>query len=103
MGRVGCGTNILIALILKKAGADVTVEENGKLAVEKVLAAMNRRRESDPERPFDIILMDMHMPVMDGYEATSLLRQKGCVTPNGLGGISGGKRRAARTGEAFED
>ncbi|MGB2985182.1 MAG: response regulator [Phycisphaerae bacterium] len=68
-------------MILKKAGADVTVEENGKLAVVKALTAMNRRREGDPERPFDIILMDMKMPVMDGYEATALLRQKGYAGP----------------------
>ena len=66
-------------LILKKAGADVTVEENGKLAVEKALVTTNRRREGDPERPFDIILMDMQMPIRDGYEATELLRQKGCA------------------------
>ena len=53
------------------------VDDGGKLAVEKVLAAIYRRREGDPEWPFDVILMDMQMPVMDGYEATSLLRKKG--------------------------
>ncbi len=77
----GVDNQRLISLFLKKAGADVTVEENGKLAVEKALAAMNRRREGDPERPFDIILMDIQMPVMDGYEATSLLRRKGYTGP----------------------
>jgi PAS domain S-box-containing protein len=71
----------LISLVLKKAGADVTVARNGKIAVEKALAALNRRRDSDPKRPFDIVLMDMQMPVMDGYEATRLLRRSGFTGP----------------------
>lgn len=61
----------LIAHFLKKAGAEVTVEQNGKLAVDAALAAR------DEGAPFDVILMDMQMPVMDGYGATGLLRQKG--------------------------
>lgn len=71
----------LITLILAKAGADVTVVENGKLAVDKALAAMNRRREGDPARPFDCILLDMQMPVMGGYEAASVLRQRAYTGP----------------------
>ncbi len=65
----------LISFVLKKAGATVTIVENGKLAVEAALATR------DEGHPFDVLLMDMQMPVMDGYEATSLLRQKGYSGP----------------------
>ncbi len=65
----------LIAHILRRAGAQVTVVDNGKLAVEAALAA----RQSG--HPFDIILMDMQMPVMDGYEAARTLRREGYAYP----------------------
>jgi len=71
----------LISHVLKKAGAEVKIVENGKLAVEAALGALHGRRAGDPERAFDVILMDMQMPVMDGYEATGLLRQKGYTRP----------------------
>ena len=61
----------LISHVLKMAGADVTVVENGKLALD---AALRGRREA---QSFDCILMDIQMPVMDGYQATVLLRQNG--------------------------
>ena len=60
----------LIEFILKNAGADVTVKENGQLALEAAIKARNERR------PFHVILMDMQMPVMDGYDATAHLRQR---------------------------
>jgi len=71
----------LISFVLKKAGAEVTVVENGKLAVDAALAALHRRHKDDAKPPFDVILMDMQMPVMGGYEATGLLRQKGYTGP----------------------
>ncbi len=65
----------LISFVLKKAGADVTVMENGKLALDAALAAR------DAGNPFDVILMDMQMPVMGGYEATEQLRKNGYTAP----------------------
>ncbi len=65
----------LIAFVLKNAGAEVTVVENGQIACDEALAA----REAG--HPFDIILMDMQMPVMDGYEATRKLRVAGYAEP----------------------
>ena len=61
----------LIAFILKKAGADVTTADNGQIALDLALAAR------DKGAPFDVILMDMQMPVLDGYGATSKLREAG--------------------------
>ena len=65
----------LISFVLKKAGAQVTVVENGKLALDAALEAKANGN------PFDVILMDMQMPVMDGYEATTKLRQNGYTYP----------------------
>jgi signal transduction histidine kinase/CheY-like chemotaxis protein/HPt (histidine-containing phosphotransfer) domain-containing protein len=60
----------LIQAILCRAGAEVKIAENGHVAIEQV----NNDR-------FDVILMDMNMPEMDGYEATSLLRSRGYEGP----------------------
>jgi two-component system, sensor histidine kinase and response regulator len=65
----------LIAHILKTAGAEVTTVANGQLALESALKA---REEGCP---FGLILMDMQMPVMDGYTATRVLREKGYTGP----------------------
>jgi len=71
----GLDNQRLISFVLKKAGAAVTVKENGKLAHDTAIAARDERT------PFDVILMDMQMPVMDGYEATAQLRRKGYTGP----------------------
>jgi Amt family ammonium transporter len=65
----------LISFALKRAGFDVTHAENGAVGVELALASR------DAEQIFDVILMDMQMPVMDGYEATATLREAGWNGP----------------------
>ena len=65
----------LISFLLKKAGAEVAVAENGQIAHDLALAAR------DEGTPFDVILMDMQMPVMDGYDATGKLREAGYTGP----------------------
>jgi Amt family ammonium transporter len=72
----GLDNQRLISFILKKKlGAEVAVAEDGRIALELVAAA-----EADG-KPFDLILMDMQMPVMDGYQATQYLRSKGWSGP----------------------
>jgi len=65
----------LFSLYLKKAGAGVTLAGNGQEGVATALKAQN------DGQPFDIILMDMQMPVMDGFTATQTLRDRGVQTP----------------------
>jgi CheY-like chemotaxis protein len=66
---------LLLSLMLRKAGADVTVVENGRSAVRLALQARERGT------PFDLILMDLQMPVMNGYTATRHLREAGYGLP----------------------
>ena len=52
--------------ILQMTGAEVETAENGKIAVEKV--------EASPKGLYDLVFMDIQMPVMNGYEATAAIR-----------------------------
>ncbi len=61
----------LFAMLLNKAGAKVSFAENGQVAYEKAMAAW------ESGHPFDLILMDIYMPVLDGYTATRRLRDAG--------------------------
>ncbi len=65
----------LISFLLQKAGADVAVAENGEVASQRAIAA------NEQGSPFDVILMDMQMPVLDGYAATRKLRKHGYTRP----------------------
>lgn len=67
----GIDNQRLISMILKKAGANVRVVDNGQQAFDAAMQAVNK------DSPFDVILMDMQMPVLDGYAATAALRQQG--------------------------
>lgn len=60
----------LITYFLKKAGADVEIAQNGVEGVQKTLAGA-----------YNLILMDIQMPQLDGYQATALLREKGYAGP----------------------
>ncbi|MHB0956302.1 MAG: PAS domain S-box protein [Pirellulaceae bacterium] len=60
----------LLCTVLGTVGAEVEIVENGRLAVERAQAGT-----------FDVVLMDMNMPEMDGYEATRTLRDRGYSRP----------------------
>jgi signal transduction histidine kinase/HPt (histidine-containing phosphotransfer) domain-containing protein len=60
----------LLSSHLETAGANVSIAENGRVAIDMATS-----------QPFDLILMDMQMPEMDGYTATKELRRRSFAVP----------------------
>ena len=65
----------LVSFLLEKQGATVDLAENGAIGRDMALRAL------EDDTPYDVILMDMQMPVMDGYAATRALRSHGYARP----------------------
>lgn len=63
-------SQIVVKYHLQKVGLEVDIAATGKAAVQKA-----------QEKQYDVILMDMQMPEMDGYTATSMLRKMGYTLP----------------------
>ena len=61
---------MLISLLLEGFGLQITLAKDGKEAVDKALS-----------QDFDLIFMDVQMPNMNGYDATTTLRENGITTP----------------------
>ena len=61
----------LFGYILEREGAEVTIRRDGRAAIDAFFTARERGE------PVDLILMDMQMPVLDGYAATWELRDRG--------------------------
>lgn len=61
--------------VLRKIGANITWAKNGKECVELAIDALEKNKG------FDVILMDIQMPIMDGHTAARTLRQSGYKLP----------------------
>lgn len=62
----------LIAHILQRAACVFETADNGQVCLDRLSA---------PDAAFDVVLMDVQMPVMDGLTATDHLRRRGCQVP----------------------
>jgi len=71
----GVANQRLITHVLREAGAHVAVVDDGQRAVQ---SALDEQRQN---RPYDLILMDVEMPQLDGLAATRALRDAGYTDP----------------------
>lgn len=60
----------LVRVLLEDVGLQIDEAENGQVALDRIAS-----------ESYDLILMDMQMPVMDGHTATRCLREQGCTLP----------------------
>jgi len=67
---------------LARVGLKTVMAENGKIGVESVRSRIkNLQSENNKEKQFDLIFMDIHMPVMDGLEATEKILELNAGIP----------------------
>ena len=71
----GLDNQRLISFLLGKAGAVVDIADNGQAALDLL------NKSNDLSMPYDLLLTDMQMPVMDGYKLASTLRSLGSRMP----------------------
>ncbi|MGO9837745.1 MAG: ATP-binding protein [Polyangiaceae bacterium] len=91
----GPDNQVLISALLVNAGANVKIVADGQLAVQEATAA------AAAGQPYDVVLMDMQMPVLDGYGATSKLRAmgyKGAVVALTAHAMAGDRERCESAG-----
>jgi CheY-like chemotaxis protein len=62
----------LLRHVLERAGCRLEIVGNGQACLDRMAL---------PDAAFDVVLMDMQMPVMDGLTATRALRQRACAVP----------------------
>lgn len=71
----GLDNQRLISFLLTKAGAVVDIADNGQIALEML------NKASESQLPYDLLLTDMQMPVMDGYMLARAVRNRGVKIP----------------------
>ncbi|MFW7379328.1 MAG: response regulator [Oligoflexus sp.] len=65
----------LIGHVLKTSGAQVAVACDGDQALTKIF------RRIKIENPYDVIILDMRMPILDGFSTVQILRKKNILVP----------------------
>jgi signal transduction histidine kinase/HPt (histidine-containing phosphotransfer) domain-containing protein len=91
----GPDNQLLIGSFLRKLGAEVVIADNGRKAVDLALDSLIARQ------PFHLILMDMQMPLLDGYAATTELRKrcwKGPILALTANAMSGDRQKCLDAG-----